>query len=823
MKKEPTLVLGMIVKGTDREAEILDRCLGGVKNKKKQLKPHQQDIDISKTDGIAKYVDAIYITITQPNKNVEKVAEKYGAIISHYKWDNNFYKARRFNFSQIPKEFDYYIWTDSDDIWKNPQLLRNVVNQMQDQNADTLILRYLYQFDHFGECVVEHNKTRIIKNDGTITWNNSNLHEDFQTQREIIGMGNLDISVLHLIDEESMRERVDRNIIVSEQMVKEKPKDPRSYWNLGNSYKMAGKLDESINAFLTFASLSNSSEERFIAWMRMSEIYELKGDYSKAIQCGLEAVALRPWYPEPYFQLGYLYFGISEDKKAKEWLEMGLSKEPPTKTSIVWNPRDYDFNPMFALAKVYMAMFYPDLALEMLQECAKIYPKNKFIKESIKNIKPKVDELTQVEEVYKKAKKITDIKEIEKLLDSVPKKLKYHPGLVSLRNQYFTKKESSGKDVVIFCSFTENEWTSDTAKTSGVGGSEEAVIELSKRWIDAGYNVMVYANTPNADEYTIDGVIWKPFMAWNPRDKQDITVIWRHPKPLDFDINSDVVLVDIHDVIPKEEFTMDRIAKVTKFMFKSEIHRKFYPQIPDEKVEVIPHGLDIARFEKKRSKIKKNPYKILNTSSPDRGLPTILDILERVHDKLPDNLKDKLKFRWNYGFKVWDVIFADNQSMMKWKTDVINKLNRLKKKGIVEEESGDMISQDDIVDQYLESGLLLYPSEFFEIGFISGIKGALGGAIPFTTDAFAQGEFLKDGVVVKSDVTYDTWTRDIEAGKDYGVEKESQINEFVDKIVEYYKDPSKYDDMRNKIIDRVKSEFDWDKTSKSWIKIFKNG
>ncbi len=71
-------------------------------------------------------------------------------------------------------------------------------------------------------------------------------------------------------------------------------------------------------------------------------------------------------------------------------------------------------------------------------------------------------------------------------------------------------------------------------------------LSLAKRFQKAGYNVTVYCSTPRLQEYTYDGVVWKPYTAWNYRDKQDIVIIWRHPKFVDFDINADKIFIDIH-------------------------------------------------------------------------------------------------------------------------------------------------------------------------------------------------------------------------------------------------------------------------------------
>ena len=134
----------------------------------------------------------------------------------------------------------------------------------------------------------------------------------------------------------------------------------------------------------------------------------------------------------------------------------------------------------------------------------------------------------------------------------------------------------------------------------------------------------------------------------------------------------------------------------------------------------------------------------------------------------------------------------------------------------MEDASGNMISQDEIVNQYLESGIMLYPSEFFEIGFISGCKAILAGAIPATTDVFAQGEFLKEGIICHSNADYNKLQVDIASGLDFGVETEEQKQFFVNDIVNYLKNPEQFEPLRERLIKYAKETFDWNKTAKSW-------
>lgn len=818
MDYNPKIALAVICKPDDREAELLDRLLGGDLSK---LSEFQKNINLENVDGIAKYVDGIFITITGENEKCEEVAKKYGAHISYYKWDNNFSNARNFNFSQVPKDYFAIYWADTDDVVIHPEVLRILTQKMYEEAIDVIPLRYFYEHDEEGNCIKEHLKTRIVRNDECVEWMAA-IHEDFKRNREINAVFNDEVKHIHLTDPQRVKTSLERNTIISEMEVQKNPKDPHTYWNLANSYLSIGKYKEAIDIYKQFIGISESEEERFLSWQMLAVCYSNIDKLDVAIEMALEALNLRPWYPDSYILLGQINYNIGRIKAARDFLETGLTKEVPEFESIVWNPMDYTYNPNLLLAQIYANMFQYRKSLECFKKCLKYRPKSSFIISSIENLSKELAKSDMAEEIYKKASIAKNKDEITDILKSLPEEMKYYPPIVSLRHNHFIKTESSGKDIAIFCSFTSQEWNPQVFRDYGVGGSEEAVIQLSKRFVKAGYNVTVFCSTPKMQEFYEDGVWWKPWLDWNQRDRYDIVILWRHPKMLDYPINCDNIYMDIHDVIPPEEFTPARLLKVKKIMFKSQTQKNHYKNIPDDKCSVITHGLDIQEFDDQRDKITKNPYLILNTSSPDRSLKTFIKIIKGVYEKLPDNLKPLLKCSQYYGFDVWDYEFSDNQKMMEWKNDVLLQVKELIDMGIMTPDSCQRLSQTEITKKYLEAGVLLYPSEFAEIGYISGAKSMLAGCIPFTTSAFAQGEFAKDGIIIKSEASYDNdkWRRDISDGSDYGVQDEKQINEFVDKLVDYIKNPEKYDDMRKRLIEFAKNNFNWDSTAQDWVSLF---
>lgn len=714
------IALCLIIKPTDQEAELLSRCLSYA----------------------ALAVDDIFITQAgeQPNSKVSEVIKAYQGHESFWKWNNSFADARNFNFSQVPKEYDYILWLDADDVLRGAAKIRPTVEA--NLTVDTFSFWYLYAFDEFNNPIVVHHKTRIVKNDSCVTWVGA-LHEDFKENRQLTTKHVEGIEVLHLSNEGRFLENRHRNLVIAEAQAATLPNDPRSYWNLASSQGSLGNYKEAIEAYERFFELSQSDDEKYIARLRRAEAFWQMGDKFKALDEARYAVGLKPNFPDAYHLLGDFYMRIDKFDEAAKFYLTGLTKKVPYYSIIVYNPRDYDFRPMSNLARCYVALNRPDLALPLLKACAKIQPEDKALQKAVRVMAKEQSKFNKVLAHLKKLTKITDKEKLRAELDALPDEVKSHPAVCAVRNQNFIKTETTGNEVSIFCGFTEGEWTPETARTKGVGGSEEAVIHLARLLAKKGWAVTVFNNCGHK-EYREDNVSYKPFWTWNYRDKQDILILWRSPKMLDYDINASRVFIDLHDVISPGEFTEKRLAKIEKIFVKSKFHRTLFPDIPDEKFAVIPNGIDSAVFEGEH---QKDPFLMVNTSSPDRSLSTLVELFPKVKEQVPE-----AKLKWAYGWKTFDIVHSDNPRAMKWKADIQAKMKEL---GI--EELG-MVSHGKVAELYKEAQVLAYPSEFAEIDCISITKAVAAGCVPVTTDFAAQGE--KTGLKVHSEKTKDTWCGD---------------------------------------------------------------
>lgn len=769
------IALCLIVKGDDKEAQYLYKCLQNVS-------PHVDDIFITST----------FKKGEEHNKKVDEVANMFSANKSYFEWCNDFSKARNFNFSQVPKEYDYILWCDADDNFRGLEKLRDTIEK---HPADNYILYYLYSFDEWKNPNVVHPKSQIIKNDGCVKWVGA-LHEDFEPTRELISYFIKDIERIHLSDNEHFEANKQRNIEVSKQQIEDDPKDPRSYWNYANSLKGAGKDNEAIEMFNKFLELSKSDEEKYIVRLRLAESYWILDKKEKALDEVRYAIGYRPEYPDAYHLAGNLYFELKQFEKARDMYLTGLLKKPPYYSIIVYNPRDYDYIPMMNLAKTYFAMNLPQMALPLLEGCLKIYPKDRKINDLVKKMKKEADKADRILKYIEKIRKIENKEKLKKELDKIPQEFQSHPALCNIRNIHFIKETSSGRDVVFFCGFTEEEWTPETAKMKGIGGSEEAIIWLSKLLVKRGWNVEVYNNCGHKEQI-FDGVKYKPYWSWNYRDKQDIVVLWRSPKLAEYNINTTKLFIDLHDVIKEGEFTEKRLAKIDKIFVKSNFHRSLFPNVPDEKFVVIPNGIDCKLFEKE---IKKNDNLIINTSSPDRSLSTFIDICAEIKKQIPDVI-----CKWAYGWGVFDVAHGEDMEIMKWKEQQIDKMKEM---GI---ENLGRLSHDEIAKLYKKANIFLYPSEFAEIDCISLTKAMAGGAIPLTTDFSAMGEKENPyGLFVNSEKTKDNWCLPYQY--DFALQDEKKKRDLISEAIKILKNPPKD---RSKLKEQAK-KYDWNLIVKQW-------
>src|SRR5712691_4480733 len=299
------------------------------------------------------------------------------------------------------------------------------------------------------------------------------------------------------------------------------------------------------------------------------------------------------------------------------------------------------------------------------------------------------------------------------------------------RNTKYLKRTSSGRDLVIYCDYTGFIWH---PQTKGFSGSEEATINLARELVKLGWSVTVYNNCGHSP-LSFEGVTYRPFWEFNPRDRQDVVILWRWPKPLDWDINAKSIFIDSQETTNEGFFTTrNRLSKFNRLFVKSNCHRSLFPNIPDHKIAVIPNGIDLTLLDGAE---QKDPFLLINTSAADRSMGVLPKLFGQVRQRVP-----QARLQWAFGWDLFKVFNANRPDRIEWMKRTRQEMEQA---GI---ESLGNLSPAEVGRLYQRGAILAYPTDFIELDCISARKAQACGCVPVTTNFAALEETVQFGIKI---------------------------------------------------------------------------
>jgi len=774
------VALAMIVKD-DTEAVMLERCL----------------------KSIHKYVDGIYVTITnKPATKLTNLLKKYGAQISHYKWDKSFERARNYNLTQIPDRFKYVIWTDADDVWRNAEGIPQLVEIMDEKSVTAIYLEYNYMIDGVsGEVMIHHPRERIIERE-YFQWK-GHLHET------LIAKGGVnqktfypkDTWVDHLPERMDDEEKMNRNLEILVQSYKDEGEnhDPRTEFYLARTYFDLNMSNEAEKLFCDYILHSGWDEERAQACNYLGIIAQKRQDYEQAIIHFLEASRQKAILPEIYVNLAYTYSLLEDWENTEHWLRV-FSVIPEPKSTAIRIPIDNKIKyneTYFRLAVKKGNMKEAAKALSELIRIDHDNPVHEKRVESIVRMNDWIEATKGVRSLIKELKEIGEEDQIEVLLNSLPTTITENAYIAQLRNEYAKPVIWPRKSICYFTGQTMEEWSPMSLQT-GIGGSETAVIQLAKEWVKQGFKVVVYGRF-GSDEGLYDGVEYRNYYRFNRLDSFDTLIIWRNAPLLDIPFKAHRIFLDLHDVPENPEMTVERLEKVEKVFVKSNYHKSLlrscdkgrFKRFNDDKVVVIPNGYSEDLVKAVTLNTDLNNKKIIYSSSYDRGLEDMLMFgWPIIKKEVPEATLDIY-----YGWNLFDSFHRGNKTKMFWKAKMVE---LMKQPGITEH---GRVGQKELVKAKADSAIHYYGTTFEEIDCISVRESAAVGAVPATTDYAALCE-----------KTYCDRT------EGDPVFKETQ-QDLAQRIVYLLKNPSKLKQLREAFMKEAKKE-GWVDVSSQWLPYF---
>lgn len=578
------IALSMIVKPSE-PPEMLKRCLMHV----------------------AKYVDAIYVTITQEQRAeaLEKILELYNANVSYLKWDDNFADARNFNLKQIPDDYEYVIWLDTDDVLQLGSNIPDIVENAKRDNIDAVFCRYLYQVDldergKLKEVIIEHSRERIFRKKHA-RWVGA-VHETIiiEESRNVFIQ---ELIVVHLSDEKRFNANLARNIkILEAQVAKEERKDPRTIFYLGKAYfdkrhEDRKWVDLAEVCFLEYLSpnkhasnMSGWPEERMTGYEYLAEVCRIKGDNDKALFYLHQALQENDNFPSTYLALAATYAQRMDWSRAERWWEFA-KRMPVPQTTMIINPRDWKASALEVAFHIGLNTGKLDTALEAVKKLDEILPSEEN-KKRIVHVESLMAANKAIQSVVYLTQYLNQINEkakIPSLIASIPSGVDNEPIIADIRKAFTPERIWKDNEIAIFCGPGFEQWTPKNVD-EGIGGSEEAVIYLSKELVKLGWRVTVYAD-PGYDAGEYDGVNYVPYFHFNPKDKFNILIAWR--RIFDGKPQAKKFYTWLHDIPFASEFTEERLKDVTKVIVLSKWQRERLPDVPDDKMFISRNGVNV--------------------------------------------------------------------------------------------------------------------------------------------------------------------------------------------------------------------------------------
>lgn len=286
--------------------------------------------------------------------------------------------------------------------------------------------------------------------------------------------------------------------------------------------------------------------------------------------------------------------------------------------------------------------------------------------------------------------------------------------------------------VAIFClhrtpDAPDGRWGSNSLEQRGIGGSEEAVILMSRELAALGYHVEVYAYPPDR-QVGLDGfgVWWLPVHTYsaNGLAPPDVFISWRAyalaaqggVRALNF--------LWLHDRVIPTLAPPELVAQLTGLLVLSEHHKAQLPPHAMSKALLTRNGVASSFWLRGRN----HAHDFIFASHPERGLEQLLQIWPVISGAVAG-----AQLHLYHGFPpTYGQTGAPEQELVNMRA-FRQRVEQLLLRHASSVHMHGMVNQSTLARAYASAGFWLYPTSMAETSCISAMKAMGNGAIPITS------------------------------------------------------------------------------------------
>jgi glycosyltransferase involved in cell wall biosynthesis len=342
----------------------------------------------------------------------------------------------------------------------------------------------------------------------------------------------------------------------------------------------------------------------------------------------------------------------------------------------------------------------------------------------------------------------------------------------------------------------------------GMAGSETWASYISETFVKKGYEVTVYNDllTDDKNKYLYEpvegtdlSVIYRDYSKF----EEDIRYVYvdyfissRTVETFKFKIHTQDRYVQIHDVFIHQDPNYDiKSWMVKKYAYLSDWHKDFLIQhhkMSEDKMFLTANGENFKNYEDVDTYVKKNQS--VYSSSPDRGLYELLQILPRIRKSVPD-----FKLIVAYGFFNWEKMCKSIGNERGLRQIAILK-EAMEQPGV---EYVGRVDKKTLANYQKESKVWLYPTAFEETQCITAVTAGLAKtAILSSKYAGLITTVGEAGILIEG-----------------SNRSEEYLNKFIEEAVRLLTD-EEYRKMWAEKAWKKMQEYSWDKIADGWIEQF---
>lgn len=631
------------------------------------------------------HIDYYIISDTGSSDNTVEVIKNYfkkkgiPGEVHHTPWQNFGYN--RSEALRLCKGKAQYAWIiDADDLvvgnLKFPEVM----------DADAYIMKY--------ESVMTYQRVQVFRTDADWKYIGV-LHEypEAGIEKPVIKILNGDyyIASRRLGNRNKDPEKYKKDAIILEKELEKNPSDTRNVFYCAQSYFDYENFEKAAEKYSQRVAMGGWKEEVFVSQFRIAAcLQRMKENISKVINALFAAIRAHPDRAEAYFELARLFRYHQRYREAYEFAKLG-SKLKYDQQFLFCTTYIYDYG---LLDELSLAAYYCGYYEESYNLCTQLL-KNKNIPDSH--------------------------------LERIRENQKYSKANLHLPN-------AKGKPLLCFYLGYSNAYDPGFM----IYGSEIAAKCLAREFTK-DYRV-TFVEVPAKSQGEIEpGIFRLPAFLYNQYqtvNNTDVLIVSRYLAAfMEHTIRANKVFLWAHDIIfspawqqsfpSNGKFFVENLdSSISGYVGLTEWHKRLlsviYSGLPEKKIHVIGNGLQIENFDFSE-KVERIPYRLIWTSSPDRGLDDLIEMVHILHKEYP-----QIEL---YVYRGKECFEASKMNHLITEMDNCNYIHY-----------GGRIDPKEIAREFCKSDIWFYPTHFTETYCISAIEAQLAGCVCVCSNIAALGE-----------------------------------------------------------------------------------